>query len=122
MCGSLCEAVVGQEAVNGTDVLEQLERQNLFVVPLDRDRTWYRYHHLFAESLRHILRRTHPNCVLNYHDRAAQWYEHQGHIVDAIQHAIAARSFEYATSLIEQEIQTNENPRLDAIVLRNALA
>jgi LuxR family transcriptional regulator, maltose regulon positive regulatory protein len=55
MCGSLCEAVVELEAVNGTEILEQLERQNLFVVPLDRDRTWYRYHHLFAESLRHIL-------------------------------------------------------------------
>jgi LuxR family transcriptional regulator, maltose regulon positive regulatory protein len=122
MCGSLCEAVVGEEVINGTDILEQLEHQNLFVVPLDRDCTWYRYHNLFAESLRHILHRTEPNCVLNYHDRAAHWYEQQGYIADAIHHAIAARSFEDATRLIEQEIQTRENPRFDTIVLRNALA
>jgi LuxR family maltose regulon positive regulatory protein len=122
MCSSLCEAVVGEDAINGSDILEQLERQNLFVVLLDRDRTWYRYHHLFAESLRHILQRTEPNRGLNYHHRAAQWYEQQGYITDAIQHAIAARSFDYAASLIEHEIQTSENPRFDAIVLRNALA
>jgi LuxR family maltose regulon positive regulatory protein len=122
MCGLLCEAVVGEDAVNGADTLEQLERQNLFVVPLDSDRTWYRYHHLFAESLRHILHRTEPDHVLAYPHRAAQWYEQQGYIAEAIQHAVAARSFEYAASLIEQEIQTNENPRFDALVLRNALA
>lgn len=121
VCGSLCEAVVGENAVNGADTLEQLERQNLFVVPLDSDRTWYRYHHLFAESLRHILHRTEPDRVLAYHYRAAQWYEQQGYIAEAIQHAIAARSFEFTASLIEQEIQTSENPRFDAIVLRNAL-
>jgi LuxR family transcriptional regulator, maltose regulon positive regulatory protein len=121
MCGFLCEAVVGGDGVNGVDTLEQLERQSLFIVPLDRDRTWYRYHHLFAESLRHILHRTEPSCVLEYHGRAAYWYEQQGYIADAIQHAIAARSFEDAARLIEQEIQTRENPRFDAIVLRNAL-
>lgn len=121
MCGSLCQAVIGQEAVNGTEILEQLERQNLFVVPLDGDRTWYRYHHLFAESLRHILQRTEPKNVLSYHARAAKWYEQQGDIANLIAHAIAARSFEEAARTIEQEIQTNENPRFDAIVLRNAL-
>ena len=64
MCASLCEAVVGDAAINGgTTTLEQLERLNLFVVPLDRDRTWYRYHHLFAESLRHILHRTEPDRI-----------------------------------------------------------
>lgn len=71
MCGSLCEAVVGDEAIDGAETLEQLERQNLFVVPLDNNRTWYRYHHLFAESLRHILQRNHPNGVFKYHARAA---------------------------------------------------
>ncbi|MBE9079099.1 LuxR family transcriptional regulator [Romeria aff. gracilis LEGE 07310] len=122
MCGSLCEAVVGEETVNGVEVLEQLEHQNLFVVPLDRDRTWYRYHHLFAESLRHLLQRTDPDYMLACHHRAAQWYEHQGYIADALDHVIAAGSFEDAASLIEQEMQTHENPRLDAIVLRSALA
>lgn len=129
MCGSLCEAVIA-EAVHGTSTLEQLERLNLFVVPLNSDgqgpapgghRTWYRYHHLFAESLRHILQRTEPTHLLAYHHRAAQWYEQQGYIAEAVQHAIRARSFEYATYLIEQEIQTRENPHFDAIILRNAL-
>lgn len=119
MCYALCEAVTG-DADRG-DTLEQLERQNLFVVPLDHDRTWYRYHHLFSEALHHILQRTEPDRILVYHDRAAHWYKQQGYIAEAIQHAIAARSFEYAASLIEQEIQTSENPRLDAIVLRHAL-
>ncbi|CAA9590780.1 Transcriptional activator of maltose regulon, MalT [uncultured Synechococcales cyanobacterium] len=122
MCSSLCKAVLGEDAVEGADILEQLERQNLFVVPLDHERIWYRYHHLFAESLRHLLQRTDPDLVLTYHHRAAQWYEQQRHMADAIHHAIAAQSFEYAARCIEQEMQTNENPRLDTIVLRSALA
>lgn len=122
MCGSLCEAIVGKESENGADILEQLERQNLFVVPLDEHRTWYRYHHLFAESLQHVLHRTDPDRVLIYHHHAAQWYEQAEYITDAIHHAIAANLFEYAARLIEQEAQTSENPRFDAIVLQNALA
>jgi LuxR family maltose regulon positive regulatory protein len=131
MCGSLCAAVVGKDGVDGAATLEHLERQNLFVVPLGRDdqgpapedhRTWYRYHHLFAELLRYLLRRTDPDRMPTYHHRAAQWYEHQGHMADALEHAIAAGSFKYAARLIEQEMQTNENPRLDGIGVRKALA
>lgn len=121
MCASLCDAVVGDATMNGATTLEQLERLNLFLVPLDQDRIWYRYHHLFAESLRHILHRTEPDRISDYHLRAAQWYEQQGWIAEAIQHAISGQSFEYAAHLIEQEIQTSENPRLDAVVLRHAL-
>ena len=121
MCASLCEAVVGEATINGAITLEQLERQNLFVVPLDNNRTWYRYHHLFAESLRHILHRTEPDRISEYHHRAAQWYEQQGLIAEAIQHAVSAQSFEHAVNLIEREIQTSENPRFDAVVLRHAL-
>lgn len=120
ICGSLCEAVV-DDTVDGAAQLEQLERQNLFVVSLDRDRTWYRYHHLFAESLRHILYRSKPDRALTCHQHAAQWYEQQGMIAEAVQHAIAAQSYDYAATLIEQELQTNENPRLDAVILRHAL-
>lgn len=122
MCGSLCAAVLGDDTINARQILEQVERKNLFVVPLDSHRTWYRYHHLFADLLRHTLHRVEPDRVSEYHHRAAQWYEQQGYIADAIGHAIAANRYEYATSLIEQEIQTNENPRFDAIALRNALA
>jgi LuxR family maltose regulon positive regulatory protein len=131
MCGALCAAVVGREAVEGAAMLEQLERQNLFVVSLDREgqgsdagshHRWYRYHHLFAETLRHLLQQTSPNLVLACHYRAAQWYDQQGQVADAIDHAVAARAFDYAASLIEQEMQTREDPRLDAVVLQDALA
>lgn len=121
MCDSLCAAVIEDEATNGAITLEQLERQNLFVVPLDHDRIWYRYHHLFAKTLRHILHRTEPDRLSDYHQRAAQWYEQQGLIAEAIQHALWGQSFEYAAHLIEQEIQTSENSRFDAVVLRQAL-
>jgi LuxR family transcriptional regulator, maltose regulon positive regulatory protein len=121
LCGSLCDAIVGEKSGNGAEILEHLERQNLFVVPLDEHRTWYRYHHLFANALRHILQRTDPDRIASYHDRAAQWYEQAGYITDAIHHAIAANSFDAAARLIEQEAQTSENPRFDAIELQNAL-
>ncbi|MBE9109068.1 LuxR family transcriptional regulator [Nodosilinea sp. LEGE 07298] len=122
LCGALCAAVMDEGVASGTQALEQLERQNLFVVPLDDERTWYRYHHLFAETLRHLLQRTEPDLVLGCHRRAAQWYEHQGYIADALHHAIAAQAFDYAAQMIEQEMQTSENPRLDAVVLSDALA
>ncbi len=122
MCGSLCEAVIGDELANGSETLEQLVRHNLFVVPLDSDRTWYRYHHLFAESLRHLLTRTDSGRTDIYHTRAAQWYEQQDHIAEAIQHATAAQSFEHAARLIEAEIQTRDNPRCDVVIVRKALA
>lgn len=122
LCGSLCAAVMDETAASGAQALEQLERQNLFVVPLDNERTWYRYHHLFAEALRHYLQQTEPDLVLGCHRRAAQWYERQGYIADALHHAITAQAFDYAAQLIEQEMQTSENPRLDAVVLSDALA
>ncbi len=131
MCGALCAAVAGEEAIAGAAILEQLERQNLFVVSLDQDgqsrdavghHRWYRYHHLFAETLRHLLQRQDPNRVLACHYRAAQWYDQQGQVADAIQHAITARSYDDAIRLIEQEMQTSDNPRLDTIVLHDALA
>ncbi|MGG6239634.1 LuxR C-terminal-related transcriptional regulator [Nodosilinea sp. AN01ver1] len=122
LCGSLCAAVVDEAAVSSTQALEQLDRQNLFVVPLDDERTWYRYHHLFAEALRHQLQRTEPDLALGCHRRAAQWYEQQGYVADALHHAIAADAFDYAAQLIEREMQTSENPRLDAVVLSDALA
>ncbi len=121
MCGALCAAVMESEAADGARVLEQLERQNLFVVPLDDHGLWYRYHHLFAETLRHILQRSDPDGISTYHRRAAQWYEQQGDIADALHHAVAAQAFDYAAQLIEREIQTRENPRFDAVVLRRTL-
>jgi LuxR family transcriptional regulator, maltose regulon positive regulatory protein len=98
LCGPLCDAVTG-----GTDsaaLLERIERDNLFLVPLDTTREWYRYHHLFGELLRHELRRSHPDWAVGLHRRAHEWYRAQGAIPDAIDHAAAARDFDEAAELV----------------------
>jgi ATP/maltotriose-dependent transcriptional regulator MalT len=98
LCGPLCDALTG-----GTDsarLLEQIERDNLFLVPLDTTREWYRYHHLFGELLRHELRRSHPDWRVPLHRRAHQWYRAEGEIPDAVEHAAAAGDFEDAAELV----------------------
>jgi ATP/maltotriose-dependent transcriptional regulator MalT len=102
--GSLCEAVIGEHdgEVSGQAMLEQLEQANLFLVPLDDERRWYRYHQLFAEALRHRLQRKHPTLVPELHQRASAWYEQQGLMHDAVHHALVATDFAQATRLIEQ--------------------
>ncbi len=122
MCGSLCEAVVGDNhSVNGTEILEQLEQRNLFVVSLDDERKWYRYHHLFQELLRHYLHRAEPEQVPEYHRRAAQWYKQHGFIAEAIQHAIAAQDFHWAADLIEQEVPATDHPPIESATLLTLL-
>jgi len=118
MCGALCQAVVGEDpALDGTTTLAQLENRNLFIVSLDYERQWYRYHHLFRELLHHYLNRVEPERVQEYHRRAARWYEQQGLVIEAIPHAIAAVDFDWAADLIEREVQSTENSRVDAVVL-----
>ena len=82
-------------------MLETLEQGNLFVVPLDDRREWYRYHHLFADMLQARLMQQ-PNQVFVLHRRASEWYEHNGQPADAIHHALAAGDFERAAQLVEQ--------------------
>ena len=82
-------------------MLETLERGNLFVVPLDDQRQWYRYHHLFAEVLQAHLREAQPDRVSALHRRASEWYQQNGLPLDAIRHALAAEDFEGAAGLIE---------------------
>jgi LuxR family transcriptional regulator, maltose regulon positive regulatory protein len=98
MCGPLCDAVT--DARDSTAVLERIERDNLFLVPLDTTREWYRYHHLFGELLRHELRRSEPDLAGALHRRAHDWYRAEGHVPDAIEHAAAAGEFEDAAELI----------------------
>ena len=88
MCGSLCDAIL--DATASGRVLEQMESRNLLVVPLDRRREWYRYHHLFRELLQAELRRREPNLVQDLHLRAAKWYEANAMPEAAIEHAQAA--------------------------------
>jgi LuxR family transcriptional regulator, maltose regulon positive regulatory protein len=100
LSGSLCDAVTGM--TGGQAMLEWLDKANLFLVSLDDERQWYRYHHLFAEVLRHHLEQTEPALVLELHQRASAWYEQQGLFGEAIHHALAASDFEHAADLIEK--------------------
>ncbi len=98
-CAPLCNAVTERE--DGKEMLDVLERSNLFVIPLDDQRQWYRYHHLFAEVLQAHLREAQPDRVSTFHRRASAWYERNGLRSDAIRHALAANDFQRAAGLIE---------------------
>ncbi len=102
MCGSLCDAVLQGPSASGQETLEYIEHANLFVVPLDEERRWYRYHHLFAELLRQRLHQSIAS-VAELHVRASQWYEDNGLEIEAFQHAAAANDVERAARLIEGE-------------------
>jgi LuxR family maltose regulon positive regulatory protein len=100
LAGPLCNAVLGRD--NSQVMLEQLEQANLFVLPLDNERRWYRYHHLFAEALRHRLQHLHPEQEPVLHQRASIWYEQHRLIAEAIHHTLNEPDFERAAHLIEQ--------------------
>jgi ATP/maltotriose-dependent transcriptional regulator MalT len=102
LCGPLCEAVLLTPAGSGQDTLEYLERANLFSVPLDNDRRWYRYHHLFGDLLRKRLGQSlTTEEVAALHMRASQWLEDHGLMLEAFQHAAAANDIDCAVRLIE---------------------
>lgn len=102
MTGPLCDAVTGD--ADGQDMLEQLERANLFIVPLDEQRRWYRLHHLFADVLRDRLQRVEAERVPDLHRSAADWFERHGLIDDAIRHASASHDPARAAQLVEQHL------------------
>ncbi|HLZ58192.1 MAG TPA: LuxR C-terminal-related transcriptional regulator [Ktedonosporobacter sp.] len=103
MNAALCQTVASvADETESQRMLEELERANLFVVPLDDERRWYRYHDLFREALRARLQMTNPEWVPQLHLRAARYYEMQGEWREAITHAFAASHPEYAAALIEQ--------------------
>ncbi|MBW7882058.1 MAG: hypothetical protein H3C34_05355 [Caldilineaceae bacterium] len=121
MCGELCEALVSdnpehptaaaaespftQPEAPGRRILEQLERQNLFVMPLDNRRQWYRYHHLFAELLRHHLQLSADrSTIAGLHRRAARWYGDHGFPVRAVKHALCAEDSDLAANLIDRAL------------------
>jgi len=101
MNGSLCDKVTGQEG--GQKVLEMFEQSNLFIVPLDNRRKWYRYHHLFADLLRQRFEEsTTPEKVKLLHQRASFWYEENEFLIEAVDHALAAEDYKNVIRLIEQ--------------------
>ncbi len=97
--GPLCDAITKQHESKG--LLEDLERGNLFVVPLDDKRQWYRYHHLFAEVLHTRLMEKQPDLAVTLHRRASEWYEQNGLTTDAVHHALEAEDFVQAAGLLE---------------------
>lgn len=103
LCGPLCDAVLGEPAGSGQTTLEALEHANLFVVPLDSERRWYRYHHLFADVLRQRLHQKLAGeaGLAELHIRASAWYEANGLELEAFRHAAAANDTERAARLIE---------------------
>ena len=116
LCGPLCDAVTRQ--ANSREQLAALERANLFVIPLDDQRQWYRYHHLFAEMLRTHLLEEQPEQASTLHRRASVWYETHDLPTDAIRHALAAADFPRAADLIEVAWPAMRKGRQEATVLR----
>jgi LuxR family maltose regulon positive regulatory protein len=128
LCGPLCDALMGTHArtppaashpqapgppgraqvafpASGQKILEQLEAANLFIEPLDQTREWYRYHQLFADLLRHRLQSSQPELLPLLHRRASEWYEHNGHLSQAIDHALAAPDHGRAAQLIARSFR-----------------
>lgn len=104
MNASLCQAVTGQ--VHGQAQLERLEQMNLFIVPLDDHRKWYRYHHLLSDFLQQLLLRTDPDQWIQVHIRAAEWLESQGFDEEAVEHYLEGQYFPDAVRLIEKNLHT----------------
>jgi len=97
-CAPLCDAVAG--SANAAEIIGLLERENLFVVPLDEIRQWFRYHRLFAQVLRGYLARADPGIVPVLHERASAWHRKSGSVDEAIEHALGAGDFAGGIGLI----------------------
>jgi LuxR family maltose regulon positive regulatory protein len=119
LAGGLCDALTGRS--DGQDMLEALERENLFVVPLDDERRWYRYHHLLADALRARLAARQPERVAQLHAEAARWLARHGLLGDAVRHAMAGGDHEHAAGLVELGVADLRRRRQDR-TLREWLA
>ncbi len=115
LSGPLCDAVTGRD--DGGTMLIALDRANLFLVPLDDSREWYRYHHLFADVLRARLADEQPEQVPLLHQRASRWFETHELAAEAVRHALAARDFGRAVRLIELALPALRLGRQDWMLL-----
>jgi LuxR family maltose regulon positive regulatory protein len=112
--GSLCDAVTG--GTGGRATLDDLDRQNLFVIPLDDRREWYRYHHLFADVLRARLIAEDPQAPARLHRRAGAWFAEHDAPADAVRHAIAAGDVDVAAALAELALPEMRRRRQDTTI------
>jgi LuxR family maltose regulon positive regulatory protein len=115
LTGPLCDAVTGQHG-GGKAMLEALDRANLFVVPLDDNRRWYRYHHLFADVLKTHLPEEHPDQLAELHRRASHWYDAAGEASPAVRHALACGDVDHAAELVERAIPEMQRSRQEATI------
>jgi len=104
LTGPLCDALTDQD--DGQATLEMLEHANLFIVPLDDERCWYRYHHLFKDLLRSRLQQTQPGRIVRSQQKASEWFEKAGFVNEAIEYALRAEDFERAIRLIDGVAET----------------
>ncbi len=100
MCAPLCNALLEND--DSQVMLEQLENQNLFLIPLDGEKKWYRYHHLFAELLQHRLEQS-KVAVAELHKKASQWFDNQDYLLEAVEHALKGQDFERAASILAKQ-------------------
>jgi LuxR family transcriptional regulator, maltose regulon positive regulatory protein len=115
LSAALCDAVTGRS--DSRQVLRELETSNFFLIPLDTKREWYRYHHLFAELLRHELRLAEPHEISGLHRRASSWHREFGSPSDAIAHATAAGDFPEASELIlEHWVESRDQAHWETIL------
>ncbi|MFI6832172.1 LuxR C-terminal-related transcriptional regulator [Kribbella sp. NPDC050241] len=115
LTGDLCDAVTG--GVGGGQVLEELDRGNVFVVPLDAERSWYRYHHLFGDVLRARLMAEHPEQLKTLHQAASAWYAAHDLVADAVHHSLAAGDHDRAAYLMEEALPELRRARQDSLML-----
>ena len=101
MSGSLCDAVLESKKPISQSILDTLDRANLFLIPLDAERSWYRYHQLFADLLSKRLRQVHPGLEAQLHARASRWYEENQLILQAVEHAFQAGEASRAGQMLE---------------------
>jgi LuxR family maltose regulon positive regulatory protein len=116
LTGPLCDAVTGRD--DSQEILERLERENLFLVPLDDNNRWYRYHQLFSDLLRARMVGQMPYLTGELHAKASQWFEGEGLITEAVNHAMAFKDFDRAVGLIEPIALTMIAQNKHATVLR----
>lgn len=102
LCGPLCDNLMLNPEVSGEEILIDLDRKNLFIIPLDKERRWYRYHHLFADILRRRLQESHDGShIADLHKRASLWYENNGFEIEAFRHAVESRDIERSSRLLQ---------------------
>ncbi|MCZ3387694.1 MAG: hypothetical protein LH645_00900 [Actinomycetia bacterium] len=116
LTGPLCDAVTGR--TGGAATLVELERSNLFVIPLDGNRQWYRSHHLFADVLRSHVSERSPEWLADLHMRAAEWLQQRGDAAEAVRHSLAGGDFDRAAALMEMAFPAMQRDRRETELAR----